>query len=630
MAKIAVLLPNESMLDQARNVIREENMEIPILKVIKTADSVYEARNAVENGAGIIVARGVQASYIRTYTDIPVAEIEISAQELGLLVKKAKQMLKKENPVIAVIGYRNMYGDMSYFDEIFDITLKTYFFDAVEEAEEAVERAGREGADLAIGGEVVNELARQKGIPGLFLESKEDSIRNALKVAQRMSYTAETERNHIAQFETLLDTSIGGIIKISAEKNITIVNQQAEVLLGKKSDRLTGHQIQEVLPQLSTFMIDSILNGNRDTASTTIRLGETPVMITAGPIRAEDGIQGAILSVFKLTNRSRIDTDQSRIMYLRGYRAATQFTDPQMSSPGMRQCVDMGRIFALSSNPVLIYGEPGTEKEAFAECIHNNSAYKGGPFVNVNLGGMTEEMQLERLFGNPGAEDETLKKGALSISDQGTLLISEVENLTPVAQYRLFRALRYKSLIQNDLERSQILSNRIIVTSSDDLSERVRSGQFREDLYYLLNSLVVHIPPLRERKADICDMIERARKQFAEKYSRFLRFPEDTLDVLKNYDWPGNEIQLDAFLERVFLTAPKKSVGEAFVRRLLEELYPDRTEDKDGYRVIYKDPEAVKLSELLDKCRGSRSQAAKELGISTTTLWRKMKKYGID
>ena len=128
MAKIAVLLPNESMLDQARNVIREENMEIPILKVIKTADSVYEARNAVENGAGIIVARGVQASYIRTYTDIPVAEIEISAQELGLLVKKAKQMLKKENPVIAVIGYRNMYGDMSYFDEIFDITLKTYFF----------------------------------------------------------------------------------------------------------------------------------------------------------------------------------------------------------------------------------------------------------------------------------------------------------------------------------------------------------------------------------------------------------------------------------------------------------------------------------------------------------------------
>lgn len=78
------------------------------------------------------------------------------------------------------------------------------------------------------------------------------------------------------------------------------------------------------------------------------------------------------------------------------------------------------------------------------------------------------------------------------------------------------------------------------------------------------------------------------------------------------------------------MTAPKKSVGEAFVRRLLEELYPDRTEDKDGYRVIYKDPEAVKLSELLDKFRGSRSQAAKELGISTTTLWRKMKKYGID
>lgn len=629
MAKIAVLLPNESMLGQARNVIREENMEIPILKVIKTADSVYEARNAVENGAGIIVARGVQASYIRTYTDIPVAEIEISAQELGLLVKKAKQMLKKENPVIAVIGYRNMYGDMSYFDEIFDINLKTYFFDAVEEAEEAVERAGREGADLVIGGEVVNELARQKGIPGLFLESKEDSIRNALKVAQRMSYTADTERNQIAQFETLLDTSFNGIIQINANRQITIVNHPAETLLGMKAESLEGAGIQEVIPQIGESLLHSVLGGQRDTVNTTIRLGDTPVMITVGPIRGRDEITGAILTCHRLTGTVRMDAEQARGMYLKGYRAAARFSDSEPGSREMRKCVELGKLFALSSHPVLICGEDGTEKEIFVECIHNNSAYKGGPFVNVNLGGMTEEMQLERLFGNPAAEDETLKKGALSISDQGTLLISEAENLTPVAQYRLYRALRYKSLVQNDLERSQILNNRIIVTSSGNLEEKVRRGVFRRDLYYLLNSLVIHIPPLRERKEDIPQITGDAVKEFAGKYSRFLQIPEDTMKVLLGYDWPGNEIQLRAFLERLLLTAPRKCIGEAYTRHLLEELYPCQAEE-EGQRVIYRDPEAVKLAELLERCRGSRAKAAKELGISTTTLWRRMKKYGIE
>ncbi len=618
------------MLEQARKVIREENMDISILKVIKTSDAVYEARNAVADGAGIIVARGVQASHIRDYTDIPVAEIESSAQELGLLIKKARQILKKEHPVIAVIGYRNTYSDMSYFDEIFNIRLKTYFFDEIGEAESAVNRAADDGAELVIGGDIVNELARQKGIPGLFLESTEDSIRNALKVAQRMSYTAEVERNHIAQFETLLDTSFNGIIKIDSSKRITIVNQPAEMILGDREESLTGKKLQDVIPQLSEPLIDSILNGARDMTSTTVYIGENPLMVTAGPIRAEDEITGAILSCSRLTGILRTDRDKSGAIYRKGYRARAHFSDSEMNSSEMRQCVDMGKIFALSSNPVLIYGGSGTGKEAFAECIHNNSAYKAGPFVNVNLGGMTEEMQMERLFGNPKADDETLKKGALSISDQGTLVISEAEGLSMPVQYRLYRALRHKTLIQNDLERSQILNNRIIVTASENLEDRVRDGEFREDLFYLLNSLVIRIPPLKDRKKDIEAIVIRAKKRFAEKYSRFLRFPEDAMEVLFQYDWPGNENQLEAFLERLFLTAPKKTVSSAYVRQLLEELYPRKIRRADGTQVVYRDPEAVRLTEVLKQCNGSRARAAKELGISTTTLWRRMKKYGVD
>ena len=160
MSKIAVLLPKEYMLEQAKNVIQEKNLSIDILKVIKTADSVYEARKAMEQGAGIIVARGVQAAYIREYTNIPVAEIILTGQEIGLMVAAARKLVPdRKRPQIALIGFQSMFSDTTYFDELFGITLKTYFMTSMEQAAEKVALAIAEGADVLLGGDTVNALA---------------------------------------------------------------------------------------------------------------------------------------------------------------------------------------------------------------------------------------------------------------------------------------------------------------------------------------------------------------------------------------------------------------------------------------------------------------------------------------
>ena len=126
MGKIVLLVAREEMLFQAHNILQEKKYEIASMKVIRTEDSVSEAREAIAKGASIIIARGRQASLIRQYTDIPVAEITVTAQEMALLVTKARQILNKPHPVIAVIGTRNMFCDMSYFDLIYDIELRTY------------------------------------------------------------------------------------------------------------------------------------------------------------------------------------------------------------------------------------------------------------------------------------------------------------------------------------------------------------------------------------------------------------------------------------------------------------------------------------------------------------------------
>ena len=631
MSKIAILLPKEYMLEQARNVIREDELDIDILKVIKTSDSVYEARQAVEQGAEVVLARGVQAAFIRQYTNIPVAELTLTGQEIGLMIASAKKKVPdKKCPQIALIGFKNMFSDTTYADELFDIRLKFYDITAIEQAAEKVDLAIQEGADVLLGGDTVNALAAQKGIPAQFIDSTEESIRSAIGVAKKMILTAEAEKNFTAQFETVLDNSYNGILEIDENKEIMIVNRAGEELSHKKASQLEGTALEKVIPELEQRYIDDVLSGKRDSFMTSVYVAGVPMMLTAAPIQYENKIRGAIISLYRNASVRKNDADELHSYYLKGYVAYAHFSDIRITGKEMEYCVELSKMYALTKNPVLICGEDGTDKEKLAQCIHNNSSYKAGPFVAVNCSGMTEQMQVDRLFGNPDAEDESMKKGALAIGDHGTIVISEIEKLSLLCQYRLYRAIRYDSLIQNDLERSQTLDNRIIAITGADLYQYVEQGRFRQDLYYLLNSLTVEIPPLRKRPQDIRAIVEDCRVRFTKRYARFPKIAEDAMEALAGFGWQGNEIQLESFCERLFLTSPKKTITSDYVYFLLDTLYPVKERiSEDGTTVIYQHPEAARLTELLEKHQGNRSAVAKELGISTTTLWRRMKKYGV-
>lgn len=619
------------MLEQARNVIREDELDIDILKVIKTSDSVYEARQAIEQGAEVVLARGVQAAFIRQYTNIPVAELTLTGQEIGLMIASAKKKVPdKKCPQIALIGFKNMFSDTTYADELFDIRLKFYDITAIEQAAEKVDLAIQEGADVLLGGDTVNALAAQKGIPAQFIDSTEESIRSAIGVAKKMILTAEAEKNFTAQFETVLDNSYNGILEIDENKEIMIVNRAGEELFHKKASQLEGTALEKVIPELEQRYIDDVLSGKRDSFMTSVYVAGVPMMLTAAPIQYENKIRGAIISLYRNASVRKNDADELHSYYLKGYVAHAHFSDIRITGKEMEYCVELSKMYALSKNPVLICGEDGTDKEKLAQCIHNNSSYKAGPFVAVNCSGMTEQMQVDRLFGNPDAEDESMKKGALAIGDHGTIVISEIEKLSLLCQYRLYRAIRYDSLIQNDLERSQTLDNRIIAITGADLYQYVEQGRFRQDLYYLLNSLTVEIPPLRKRPQDIRAIVEDCRVKFTKRYARFPKIAEDAMEALAGFGWQGNEIQLESFCERLFLTSPKKTITSDYVYFLLDTLYPVKERiSEDGTTVIYQHPEAARLTELLEKHQGNRSAVAKELGISTTTLWRRMKKYGV-
>ncbi|CAB1242856.1 protein of unknown function [Ruminococcaceae bacterium BL-6] len=194
MAKIMMLLPKKYMLDQAEKVIRENGFAVDTVRIVETVDAVNEARKCIEEGANIIVARGMQAQLIKMHTNIPVVEISMTAQEIGLLVLESKKILKKKTPRIAVVALKNLMGDISCFDQLFGVHLKCYLMDRFDEVEQAVGNAVEDGADMILGGDHVIRSVEQYHIPTLFLRSTEDSFRGALQIASKMGYAIDVEK----------------------------------------------------------------------------------------------------------------------------------------------------------------------------------------------------------------------------------------------------------------------------------------------------------------------------------------------------------------------------------------------------------------------------------------------------
>lgn len=170
MAKIAILLPRQTILEYARKVLQEKNLTVPILKVVDNASAVAQAKSAMEAGCQIIIARGLQALMIKAQTNVPVVEMTMSTQEVGLMIQKAKKVLKKEHPIIGIIGFTNMFGNMEYLEEIFEFTLKIYLISSLEEVRDTIHRAINEGVEMVIGGLNVTQTAFEMGFPCLLLK----------------------------------------------------------------------------------------------------------------------------------------------------------------------------------------------------------------------------------------------------------------------------------------------------------------------------------------------------------------------------------------------------------------------------------------------------------------------------
>ncbi|MGQ3684105.1 MAG: sigma-54-dependent transcriptional regulator [Candidatus Loosdrechtia sp.] len=305
------------------------------------------------------------------------------------------------------------------------------------------------------------------------------------------------------------------------------------------------------------------------------------------------------------------------------------------SSPAMRYIFNILTEITNNESTVLITGESGTGKELVARAIHNNSGRNNKPFVAVNCGALPENLQESEMFGHAmgsftGAVKD--KKGIFLEAQGGTLFLDEIGETSLSTQVKLLRFLQNGEIRKIGDNKPVYLNVRVIVATNKDLNEATKNGSFRKDLFYRLNVIRIHLPSLRERKEDIPVLANYFINKFSGRLKkRPLELSGDVLNLLLHYPWPGNIRELENVIERS-VTLAKGNLITATDLALQNSSAEDTVTgmmETGGIRAALAQQERKTIIESLRKHAGNRKQAANNLGISTTTLWRKMREYQI-
>lgn len=301
------------------------------------------------------------------------------------------------------------------------------------------------------------------------------------------------------------------------------------------------------------------------------------------------------------------------------------------TSPAMQEIFSMIKKVAIVNCNVLLQGESGTGKELVARSIHRLSPRKNRPFISFNCGGFTEELICNELFGHEkgaftGAS--VTKIGLIESADGGTLFLDEIGEMPPSMQVRLLHVIQEKQILRVGGNTPVNLDIRLIAASNKDIKNATAEGSFREDLFYRLNVVTLRLPRLYERKDDISMLIS----YFIEKYSqpfekKIRRISSHALDILMHYNFPGNVRELENIIQR------SVALAESDVIRI-NDLPPDlqklefNTLEGEGLLAL-EEIEKLHIAKVLDKTDYNKSLSSKILNLPRTTLWRKMKKYGL-
>lgn len=628
MAKIVVFLPQEPTAEQTYSVGRGSHREVKTLYT--TYDEVLnvleEERN---NGAMIAVARGSYASLIRSQTDMPLSEICMTGQEMLRMVFKAQKLCDDpHHDLIAFVGDKGMFSDTSIIAETLKANISLYCAESNESLADSVQEACQAGAKVIVGGAIALSLAREAGVKTLFLEPMQESIQLAIETAKRILFGIEIEQKRTREFMSLLNHSFDAILKLDPKGNILLANFRAEAAFGMPSTKLVGQCVYSLISVSEDSAFETALRQRKNIYGALVKIKKTEYMVNFVQLDHNDNADGAILTMQEIRKLEDSEKETSQNHYSGGYVAHSRFRDYQYPSVAMMQLRDDAQIVSQYNIPILITGVYGSDKVRLAECIHNASMRSRKPFVRLQADMMTEEMMEQQLLIS---NDERRQKSVFELANQGTLLIENIDQLSRRAQIILMNICSSRWLSYENGRPAVPVDCRIIATATTNLFDLVRENRFSRDLCMEFSKVILNVPSLKEREADIEMLIDEKLACFTDRYKKFIRVKAAAKNLLMSYEWLDDEMGMEQFIETLVLLSTNYEIDESIVKRLF---MLNVNIDNGRNRIVkvnhvLNSVEEAELQSAMVACHGNRTEMAQRLGISKTTLWRKMKRYSL-
>nr|MBO2510354.1 sigma-54-dependent Fis family transcriptional regulator [Gammaproteobacteria bacterium] len=564
-------------------------------------DAVRAARELVERQAvDVFASAGANAFYLQDTLPVPVLALKVEQSDLIQAFLTARRITDKA----LLLTYERQEANVELLRLFGGMELVHRTYSTAEHAHEIFHTLRAEGFGAVIGSSYVCDLADQWGLNSVLVYSRE-SCRNLLRKAIRRAGQYKRERQQAATEQFLLEQNPNPQVFTNRRGVAVAWNSAAVHLIPSlpKRRRLNGVLDSRVL-EADSLRAEGLLLGDR-----LCTLNKLPFEV--------DGENIGSLYVFYPQPLAQ-PNDQRRMVY---------------QSARMLEVQQQLHLYGSTPGTVLLRGETGTGKELAARQIHAASPNSAGPFVAINCAAIPAELFESELFGYAEGAFTSAKSGGksglLESANNGTFFLDEINSMPLPQQAKLLRVLQEREVRPVGARRAIALNIKFVVACNADLQAEVRAGRFREDLYYRLSTFVVELPPLRERMEDVPLLSEYLIRREAQRYGVELDAAELTralTPIFRRYAWPGNVRQLENIVERLVVSWRIYGSCEALVEampRVAPELFSAEREDEGGHLHQVEQEEIIKA---LKQFGGNKTLAAEYLGISQTTLWRRLKR----
>jgi PAS domain S-box-containing protein len=437
----------------------------------------------------------------------------------------------------------------------------------------------------------------------------------------------------VQHLHTVLDCIGEGVFTVDTSKTITFFNRAAERITGFSAEQAVGRPCREVFRADvcgEKCILDEVARGEGSVTQRRVKIIDRSgrgleVCVNAAVLKDSNGRFTGGIETFR-----DVSTEEE---LRRRIEKTYTFHDIVSRDPRMHEIFAVLPDVADSNVPVLIEGESGTGKELLARAIHNLSRRGDKAFVAVNCGALPDSLLESELFGHrKGAftDAKSDRKGRFELADGGTLFLDEIGNVSQAMQVRLLRVLQEKTFEPVGGTETLRSDARILAATNQSLNKLIEAGSFRQDLYYRLNVMRLELPPLRERRCDIPLLVDHFRRRLnAETGKAIEAVDPGVYSVLMNHDFPGNIRELENIMQHAFVLCRGSMI-------LPEHLPPELTTDDLGASGSVSTPLSLEemerraIRDVLAANAGHRADTARQLGIDPSTLYRKMKRYGIE